>query len=297
LRSYPKQGLVRGQQYQVVSHNDESLTVRSPDGQLHTINPRRFRKAVYQQQSAEIALGDRLLFRHGDRTMNLNQGQVVVVGLSEQQATVRWKNGHQRTVDLSQPHLFDFAWVEPFDAKTKRNGQRTLVAVDVPAIDSDVAATVLPQVQFELTDEQSELIRRIRAATNNLSEFMAANTSGVESQLPQSDIDRGAIASSNIEKHQNIRDMDARAIAQVAYQALLHHAIQHNQTTAIVDNYRIQLLDDTLDVMTIDGRSVVVVDREKNISESIEPIDVEAFKRIHQLLVNSQMKGRQGRSR
>jgi hypothetical protein len=152
-------------------------------------------------------------------------------------------------------------------------------------------------VQIELTDEQAELIRRIRAATNNLSEFMAANTSGVESQLPQSDIDRGAIASSNIEKHQNIRDMDARAIAQVAYQALLHHAIQHNQTTAIVDNYRIQLVDDSLSVTTLEGRSVVVVDREKNISESIEPIDVEAFKRIHQLLVNSQMKGRQGRSR
>jgi hypothetical protein len=140
---------------------------------------------------------------------------------------------------------------------------------------------------------------------------MAANTSGVESQLPQSDIDRGAIASSNIEKHQNIRDMDARAIApsntnkqqdaraiaQVAYQALLHHAIQHNQSEAIVDNYRIQLVDDSLSVMTLEGRSVVVVDREKNISESIEPIDVEAFKRIHQLLVNSQMKGRQGRSR
>jgi hypothetical protein len=216
--------------------------------------------------------------------------------LSENQATVRWKNGHERLVDLSQAHLFDFAWVEPFDAKMERNGRRTLVAIDEPVV-SNVVATVLPQVQFELTDEQAELIRRIRAATHNLSEFMAANRSGVESRLTQPDMDGRAIASSNIEKHQNIRDMDARAIAQVAYQALLHHAVKHNQTEAIVDNYRIQLVDDSLSIMTLDGRSVVVVDREKNISESVEPDDVEAFKRIHQLLVNSQMKGRQGRSR
>jgi hypothetical protein len=317
LRSYPKQALVCGQHYQVISQDGDSLSLKSPNGQIHTVNPRRFRKAIYQQQSTEIALGDRLVFRLGDRTEKL-QGQVVVVGLSENQATVRWKNGYQRTVDLSQAHLFDFAWVELLDAKTKRNGQRTFVAVDEPVVsvsDSDVVANVLPQVQIELTDEQADLMRRIRVATKNFSEFMAESRSGVEfpvSQLPQSDNDDRAIASSSIEqKQQDIRDtqaraiapsntnkqQDARAIAQVAYQALLHHAIQHNQSEVIVDNYRIRLADDSLSVLTLDGRSVVVVDREKNISESIEPVDVEVFKQIHLRLQSLQMKERQGRSR
>jgi ATP-dependent exoDNAse (exonuclease V) alpha subunit len=131
LGEYPKQGMEKGQRYQVVGRDRDTLTVKSEAGVIQVVDPVKFRKSVYRPLEIEVAVGDHLRFRKNDRDKErMNGDEFTVMTISGTQATICRRNGKQEVLDLSQPQSIDHALVSTIYASQGKTADRALVSTD-----------------------------------------------------------------------------------------------------------------------------------------------------------------------
>jgi conjugative relaxase-like TrwC/TraI family protein len=116
IQDYRKQGLIRGEQYQVVAVNLEvqQVVLETPNGSVLSINPVEFpRKTVYTTQAIPVAVGDRLRWTRNNSQAGIRNGQrFAVTGLeADGTATIRDGAGQTSTIDISGNQYIDYAWV------------------------------------------------------------------------------------------------------------------------------------------------------------------------------------------
>ncbi len=111
-REYKRLGLTKFQPYTVEALDKNSLTLVATDGMRCTVDPMAFRKTVYEQQSIEIAVGDRIKWTRNDRKLGRRNGQqFLVTAINGDCAQIEYANGKTDEVDLNQLQHLDYAIV------------------------------------------------------------------------------------------------------------------------------------------------------------------------------------------
>ncbi len=79
LREYRRSGLHKSQPYTVKAIEKDKLTLSDVAGNLLNVDPMKFRKTVYKQETFEIAVGDRLKWTRNDKELCRRNGQEFIV--------------------------------------------------------------------------------------------------------------------------------------------------------------------------------------------------------------------------
>lgn len=104
---YKKRQLTKGQFYEVIAKDADSLILKDSSGNTFTVDP-AFEKTVYGRSTIEIAPGDRLRWTKNDRNKGRRNGQEFTVqAIEETKATIEYSDGQQETIDLSVPQLLN----------------------------------------------------------------------------------------------------------------------------------------------------------------------------------------------
>lgn len=97
-RTYPSQKLKRDQQYVVINVNFPWLKLDTGA----KVNPRQFRKTVWQQETMDVTVGDRLLM--GQQSQEVH---VVDIDLESNYYILRSRNGKIRRISAQEPQVID----------------------------------------------------------------------------------------------------------------------------------------------------------------------------------------------
>lgn len=134
-QDYCKQGLAKGEQYEVVELEPESnqLTLRSSDGSRFKVDPSQCdRKTVYETQQVFLAPGDQLRWTRNDRTKGRRNGQQFTVDAIDEngQAIARYTGGATEFIDLQGRQFADYSLVSTTYAAQGKTADRVLVGLD-----------------------------------------------------------------------------------------------------------------------------------------------------------------------
>jgi ATP-dependent exoDNAse (exonuclease V) alpha subunit len=90
------------------------------------------RKMVYQVQSIEVGVGDRLRWTKNNRTNGIRNGQTFTVNQidSSGMAQITDTDGKQRTINLTGKQHIDYAWVNTTYSSQGKTAERVLVLMD-----------------------------------------------------------------------------------------------------------------------------------------------------------------------
>ncbi|MFG6093898.1 MobF family relaxase [Leptothoe sp. ISB3NOV94-8A] len=134
-QNYKKQGLLKGQQYTVVSVDRERhrLLVETPGGQVMGVDPARCPlKSVYVGQEVAIAPGDQLRWTKNDRANKRRNGQQFTVQqiTSDGIAEILDSEGTVQQVNLSSRQYVDYAWVSTTYGSQGKTADRVVALMD-----------------------------------------------------------------------------------------------------------------------------------------------------------------------
>jgi hypothetical protein len=166
-REYKRLGLTKFQPYTVEALEKNSLTLKATDGTLCTLDPMAFRKTVYeqQQQSIEIAVGDRLKWKRNDHKIGHRNGQeFVVTAISANHAKVKYTNGKTDKVDLNQLQHLDYALVSTTYSSQGKTANRVLIAAD-KTMGKESFYVAVSRAKYDLkiyTEDKSDLLKLAR---------------------------------------------------------------------------------------------------------------------------------------
>jgi ATP-dependent exoDNAse (exonuclease V) alpha subunit len=100
IREYRRSRLHKSQPYIVKTKSQDKLTLSDLAGNHLTIDPMKFRKTVYKQETNEIAVGDRLRWTRNDKELGRRNGQeFTVTGIEGQTATIEYCDGKGDRID------------------------------------------------------------------------------------------------------------------------------------------------------------------------------------------------------
>ncbi|MEM9809523.1 MAG: AAA family ATPase, partial [Cyanobacteria bacterium P01_D01_bin.56] len=134
-QNYKKQGLVKGQQYKVMSveRDNHRLLVETPNGYLMRVDPGRCPlKSVYVGQDVQVASGDQLRWTKNDRANNRRNGQRFTVQQMEPDgiAQIIDNEGNTQQVNLSGRQYVDYAWVSTTYGSQGKTADRVMALMD-----------------------------------------------------------------------------------------------------------------------------------------------------------------------
>ena len=128
--NYKQRQLTKGQFYEVIEKNPDSLTLKDEKGNTLTVDP-LFEKSVYSRAQMEIAEGDYLKWTKNDRKNSRRNGQTFTVKYIEgNQATIEYRDGKQENIDLSLPKNLDYAQVSTTYSSQGKTAERVLISAD-----------------------------------------------------------------------------------------------------------------------------------------------------------------------
>jgi len=130
LRDYKRKGLTKNELYEVVGKTAEHLRLKAADGKVVEVNL-DFKKAVFEREEIQIAVGDRLMWKKNNQALEqVNGEEVVVKGIDGSRVEIEEQDGKIRTIDLAQPHHLDHAIVRTTYSSQGETADRVIVAAD-----------------------------------------------------------------------------------------------------------------------------------------------------------------------
>jgi len=130
LRDYKRKGLTKNELYEVISKTKDHLLLKAADGTELEVGL-DFKKAIFEREEIEIAVGDRLMWKKNNQALKqVNGEEVVVRGINGNQVEIEERNGKTQTIDLSQPHHLDHARVRTTYSSQGETANRVLIASD-----------------------------------------------------------------------------------------------------------------------------------------------------------------------
>ncbi|MBW4639014.1 MAG: relaxase domain-containing protein [Gloeocapsa sp. UFS-A4-WI-NPMV-4B04] len=132
IREYRRSGLHKSQPYTVKARSQDKLILSDEAGNHLTVDPMKFRKTVYKQETNEIATGDRLRWARNDKELGRRNGQeFTVTGIEGQTAFIQYCDGKSARIDLSQPLHCDYALVSTTYSSQGKTADRVLISSTV----------------------------------------------------------------------------------------------------------------------------------------------------------------------
>ncbi len=142
-----------------------SLTLVATDGTQCTVDPMAFRKTVYEQQSIEIAVGDRIKWTRSDRKLGRrNRQQFVVTAINGNHAQIKSANGKTDEVDLNQLQHLDYALVSTTYSSQGKTADRVMIAAD-KTMGKESFYVAVSRAKYDLkiyTEDKSDLLKLAR---------------------------------------------------------------------------------------------------------------------------------------
>nr|WP_284682017.1 AAA family ATPase [Adonisia turfae] len=134
-QDYKKQGLLKGQQYSVVSVDRENhrLIVETTGGQVMGVDPGRCPlKSVYVGQEVQVAPGDQLRWTKNDRANKRRNGQQFTVQQISPDgiAQITDLEGNTQQINLSDRQYLDYAWVSTTYGSQGKTTDRVMALID-----------------------------------------------------------------------------------------------------------------------------------------------------------------------
>jgi len=130
LRDYKRKGLTKNELYEVVGKTAEHLRLKAADGRVLEVNL-DFKKAVFEREEIQIAVGDRLMWKKNNQALEqVNGEEVVVKRVDGRQVEIEERDGKIRTIDLAQPHHLDHAIVRTTYSSQGETADRVIIAAD-----------------------------------------------------------------------------------------------------------------------------------------------------------------------
>ncbi|EKU98218.1 conjugative relaxase domain protein, TrwC/TraI family [Leptolyngbya sp. PCC 7375] len=134
-QNYKKQGLLKGQQYTVVSVDRENqrLIVETTSGQVMGVDPGRCPlKSVYVGQEFQVAPGDQLRWTKNDRANKRRNGQRFTIQqiISDGIAQIMDTEGNTQQINLSGRQYVDYAWVSTTYGSQGKTADRVMALMD-----------------------------------------------------------------------------------------------------------------------------------------------------------------------
>ncbi|MBV9387055.1 MAG: relaxase domain-containing protein, partial [Chroococcidiopsidaceae cyanobacterium CP_BM_ER_R8_30] len=161
LRDYKRKDLVKGEQYEIVGKTADKLQLQGTDGTQLAVDL-NFKKAVFEREQIQIAVGDRLMWKKNNQALEqVNGEEVLVKAINGNQVELEQQDGKTRTIDLSQPHHLDHALVRTTYSSQGETADRVLIAADA-AIGQESFYVAASRARHELcffTQNPKELLR------------------------------------------------------------------------------------------------------------------------------------------
>ncbi|MFG6094999.1 MobF family relaxase [Leptothoe sp. ISB3NOV94-8A] len=134
-QDYKKQGLLKGQQYTIVSLDRENqrLLVETPSGQVMEVDPGWCPlKSVYVGQEFQVAPGDQLRWTKNDRANKRRNGQRLTVQQISPDgiAQITDLEGNTQQINLSGRQYLDYAWVSTTYGSQGKTADRVMALMD-----------------------------------------------------------------------------------------------------------------------------------------------------------------------
>ena len=130
LREYKRKQLNKGELYEVVGKTTDTLKLKGRDGNELEVGL-DFKKAVYEPEEIEIAVGDRLMWKKNNQSLQqVNGEEVLVKAIDGSVVEIEELNGKTRTIDLREAHHLDHARVRTTYSSQGETAGRVLVAAD-----------------------------------------------------------------------------------------------------------------------------------------------------------------------
>jgi conjugative relaxase-like TrwC/TraI family protein len=180
-QDYLKQGLVKGEQYEVVELEPElnRLTIESNDGSQFKIDPSQSdRKSVYELQQVPLAVGDQLRWTRNDRPKGRRNGQQFIVDAIDENgiAIVRYPDRATEFIDLQGRQFADYSLVSTTYGSQGKTADRVFVALDSSTRKESfyvAASRAKHELQIYTTDEAE--LRKLAAqsrSNENASDYL-----------------------------------------------------------------------------------------------------------------------------
>ncbi len=132
IREYKKLGLHKSQPYTVEAIAGDKLHLQDLAGNQLVVDPMKFRKTLYQQETIDIAVGEVLRWTRNDKELGRRNGQgFTVIGIDGQTATIELENGKTNTIDLYGPLHLDHALVATTYSSQGKTANRVMVSSTV----------------------------------------------------------------------------------------------------------------------------------------------------------------------
>ena len=181
IQDYRKQGLIRGEQYQVIAVNPEAqqVVLETPSGSVLSVDPAACpRKTMYTTQSIAVAVGDRLKWTRNNSKAGIRNGQgFVVTGLeADGTATIRDGAGQTTTINLGGNQYIDYAWVSTTYSSQGKTAERVLALLGETTNREAfyVAISRAKRAVTLYTTSQADLVRlaQVSRAKENVSDYV-----------------------------------------------------------------------------------------------------------------------------
>ena len=181
-QNYKKQGLLKGQQYTVVSVDRESqqLLVETPNGQVMGVVPGRCPlKSVYVGQEVAIAPGDQLRWTKNDRANKRRNGQRLTVQQIAPDGTAQIIDsaGSMQQINLSGRQYLDYSWVSTTYGSQGKTADRVMALMDSTTTNRESFYVTVSRAKYHLalyTADKVELTRwaDVSKAKENTSDYV-----------------------------------------------------------------------------------------------------------------------------
>lgn len=130
LRDYKRKSLSKGELYEVVGRTTDTIKVLAADGRQIEVDL-NFKKAVFEREQIEIAVGDRLMWKKNNHPLQqVNGNEVKVVAINGNSVHVQEHCGKEHILNLNQPHHLDHAIVRTTYSSQGETADRVLIAAD-----------------------------------------------------------------------------------------------------------------------------------------------------------------------
>lgn len=152
VRDYKRLGLYKSQPYKVEAINGDKLHLQDLAGNQLVVDPMKFRKTLYQQETIEIAIGEVLRWTRNDKELGRRNGQeFTVIGIDGQTAMIELESGKTDIIDLYSPLHLDYALVSTTYSSQGKTADRILVSSTVDAtVSTESVYVAISRAKYDL---------------------------------------------------------------------------------------------------------------------------------------------------
>jgi conjugative relaxase-like TrwC/TraI family protein len=171
-QTYKNQGLEKGQQYVVIEVQARLVNIRSPTGEIRSLNLSKCdHKTIYRESGFPIAVGDRLRWTKNDRANGIRNGQTFTIASIDMNgdAEVLNADGSISQLNLKGHQYLDYAWVSTTYSAQGKTADRVLALTDTMTSRESFYVAV-SRAKYDLTiyaSDRAELLRLAQISRAN----------------------------------------------------------------------------------------------------------------------------------